>query len=80
MREKRGRVWNITLGGSVPKAEIPRQVLIGHNDTQHTHALTYVHKVTHHRLVQDAWPVTMTRLKGVASETSTESDHGSFNH
>ena len=30
-REERGRVWNITLGGSVPKAEIPRQVLIGHN-------------------------------------------------
>ena len=30
-REERGRVWNITPGGSVPKAEIPRQVLIGHN-------------------------------------------------
>ena len=30
-REERGRVWNITLGGSVPKVEIPRQVLIGHN-------------------------------------------------
>ena len=33
-REERGRVWNITLGGSVPKAEIPRQVLIGHNIIQ----------------------------------------------
>ena len=33
MHERRegSRVWNITPGGSVPKAEIPRQVLIGHN-------------------------------------------------
>ena len=31
VREERGRVWNIIPRGSVPKAEIPRQVLIGHN-------------------------------------------------